>query len=147
MTAASEEIAAPLDDVDEETAYAVVSERMEDFTRMQATALTFAKQRMKEYKQAMKIRYDAKAKARQFMVGDKVMVHNEALSPMSTDLAPHWIGPYAVDKRLGYDTYKLRDEALSLPGVFHANRLKFYYTRPRLERTSIRHEHELWYQS
>lgn len=81
----------------------------------------------------MKKRYDAihKAKSRTYRLHDKIFVKNFALTELSNEMIPSWIGPYTITRLLGRDVYLVSDGSQEIPVPIHANDLKLYKVRPR----------------
>lgn len=78
--------------------------------------------------------FDLRRRPVDYEVGDKVWRKNKSLSDAvlyySSKLAPKYIGPFTIRKKVGYYTYQLEDKYGSLSGIWHAQDLKSYFEPP-----------------
>ena len=77
-------------------------------------------------KQQVKLKYDEKARRREFQVGDQVLV----LSPIATEsLEDKWSGPYVVEDKVSDVTYRVRTpDRRKKTRLFHINGMKRWTT-------------------
>jgi len=72
--------------------------------------------------------YDGKIpKPREYKEGQKVWLYDALRnSSHSRKLMPKWLGPYAIQTRLSYRSYRLRnpEDGVTLPNTYHGSRLK-----------------------
>lgn len=72
--------------------------------------------------------YDLRHRAANFTVGDSVWKKNYVLSDASkyfnAKLAPKFIGPFFIKRKVSYQTYELSDSSGKSKGVWHAKDLK-----------------------
>lgn len=74
--------------------------------------------------------YDLRRRPDNFIVGQKVWRTNkcqsDAINYFSAKLAPKFLGPFIIHKKLGYNTYQLCNEDKTDAGTWHAQHLKLY---------------------
>lgn len=118
---------------EEETAESLpnmVKRRQQGFQDM------FAKisSRLKTAHEKNKRTYDLRRRPVSYNVGDKVWRKNKTLSDATigytAKLAPKYLGPFNIRKKIGYCTYQLMDENGSSCGTWHAQELKPYFEPP-----------------
>jgi hypothetical protein len=73
-------------------------------------AKIIARKNIEKNQQEMKLRYDTNRQNPVYKVGDKVLVFNQH---PTNKLAPKYIGPYSVVKRLGNKTYQVQFDSTS----------------------------------
>ena len=100
--------------------------RQEAFLKMTQDAMSEAQSRMKLY-------YDKNRPVQIFEVGDEVLLDGKNLDirhkgfAQSSKLAPRYIGPYRIVKKVQKDSYELSlSKGLKLHPVFHTSLLKAY---------------------
>ncbi|KAK4871937.1 hypothetical protein RN001_016061 [Aquatica leii] len=75
-----------------------------------------------------KAAYDLRRRSVHFDVGEFVWKRNKVISDaskhFSAKLAPMFIGPYRVKKKIGFWTYELEDDNGHSAGVWHVQDLK-----------------------
>jgi transposase InsO family protein len=99
---------------------------MEAYARLRK-AYTLARNRMQSQAEDMKRRYDTKASARPFEVGERVLLHfpRATITQGNAKLAPQWVGGYYIHQAVGPDTYWVRQIGSQAQGtVVHASRMK-----------------------
>jgi transposase InsO family protein len=76
--------------------------------------------------------YNSRTREVNFEPGDQVWLHSPHIKRgLSPKLAKLWTGPFRVERRVGHQTYELRDEQGRLhPGLVHVQRLKKATARP-----------------
>ena len=76
--------------------------------------------------------YDLRRRVATFQVGDAVWRKNYVLSNasryFSAKLAPKFIGPFYVKRKVSYQTYELSDSSGESRGIWHAKDLKYHNT-------------------
>lgn len=74
--------------------------------------------------------YNLRRRDVQFTVGDQVWRRNKALSDatvqFSAKLAPKYLGPFRVKRKIGSGSYELEDETGKSSGIWHVQDLKPY---------------------
>jgi len=82
-------------------------------------------------------RYDMRRRNVDYPVGAKLwrkkLAQSDASRGFAAKLAPKWLGPVTVRKKLGRWTYELEDRHCRSLGRWHADQLKTYYGRPTCE--------------
>ncbi|GMF27780.1 unnamed protein product [Phytophthora fragariaefolia] len=109
-----------------------------EFLLRQETQLKVAQDRMSEAQQGMKYYYDKNILVQNFEVNDMVLLDGKNLDirhkgyAQSKKLAPRYIGPFPVLKKILKDSYELGiSKGLKLHPVFHTSLLKPYRKDPK----------------
>lgn len=94
-------------------------------------AFKTARKKLAQAHRRHKENYDAQVHLKPYKKGDRVWLHN--LVSIRRKLAPGWLGPYIIKKRLEYNgnlgvTYRIQEEDGRGRRVVHHNRLKPCYT-------------------
>lgn len=84
--------------------------------------------RLKSAYEKSKIVYDLRRRPATFAVGDTVWRRNYVLSDASkhfnAKLAPKFVGPFIIHRKVSYATYELSNESGVVRGIWHAKDLK-----------------------
>jgi putative transposase len=96
----------PINDIHEPmtSVYAIEMKKYINFAKI------IARKNIEKNQQEMKLRYDTNRQNPVYKVGDKVLVFNQH---PTNKLAPKYIGPYSVVKRLGNKTYQVQFDSTS----------------------------------
>jgi len=90
-------------------------------------------QRMKIAHERNKKRYDLRRRDVSYPVGTrfwrKNFVQSDAADGFTAKLAPKWLGPCTVKKKLGMWTYELADDSGTSLGRWHVDQLKQHFQR------------------
>uniref|UniRef100_A0A1Y1JVH7 RNA-directed DNA polymerase n=1 Tax=Photinus pyralis TaxID=7054 RepID=A0A1Y1JVH7_PHOPY len=74
--------------------------------------------------------YDLRRRHVTYEIGDQVWRKNKSISDATKDysakLAPRFLGPFTIDRKVGYLTYALRDADRKPAGLWHVQDLKPY---------------------
>ncbi|POM78065.1 Hypothetical protein PHPALM_4456, partial [Phytophthora palmivora] len=109
-----------------------------EFLLRQEAFLKVAQDRMSEAQERMKYYYDRNRLVQDFKTGDMVLLDGKNLDirhkgyAQSKKLAPRFIGPFPVQKKVSRDSYELGlSKNLKLHPVFHTSLLKPYRKDPK----------------
>ena len=87
--------------------------------------------RLKEAQEKSAQRYNLRRRELKFSTGDQVWRRNFAKSRkdigFTTKLAPRWIGPFKIHRRVGRVSYITEDGAGNIEGPWHVDQLKRHY--------------------
>ncbi|GBM43581.1 hypothetical protein AVEN_67090-1 [Araneus ventricosus] len=86
-----------------------------------------AKERIKLFRERMKIRYDSRATDRHFREGGLLWMYNPK-QRRGPKLQQNWEGPYTIVKKLIDVVYRVERSPNAKPKVIHINRLAPYRT-------------------
>lgn len=112
-----------------------ILERIDEIVKLNLNIIPKAKKNIIKYKVKMIERYNKNTKIIKYKVADMVLVLDRTNIGMSTTLLARWVGPFRVSEVVGQDIYVVKDGGLRLPFSFHANQMKLYKARPRLQAT------------
>ncbi|KAG2211911.1 hypothetical protein INT47_004598 [Mucor saturninus] len=110
----------------------LVFHRVDEIVRLNPEVIPQALRRVEVCRRKMQDQFNRRAKAKKFANGNQVMVESRDVKNKEAFLLSRWVGPYHVEERVGNNVYKVRDEQLVFPGVYHANQMKLYKARPML---------------
>lgn len=113
----------------------MILDRIEEIFKLNLDLIPKAKKNIMKYEFKMIERYNRAAKSIKYKVSDMVLVLDRTNIGMSTALLSKWVGPFRVSEVVGQDIYVVKDGDLRLPFAFHANQMKLYKARPRLQAT------------
>lgn len=86
------------------------------------------RERLRKAQERNKHTYNLQRRDVTYNVGDQVMLKNKSLSDataaFNAKLAPKYVGPFSVEKKLGSWTYELVDKFGKSKGVWHVKDLK-----------------------
>jgi hypothetical protein len=109
--------------------------RINDIIRLNQEFIPKARSQLLTYKKKMVQQYNKKAKERRYYVNDLVMVENRSNHEAGSSWLTKWQGPFYVSQVLGNCVYKVKDRDMELPFTYHADQMKLYKTRTRLQAT------------
>ena len=89
-----------------------------------------ARQRIKDRAEAVKCRYDRRARNIQFEEGQKVWLYNpQRKLEKAPKLQSHWEGPYVIVKKLSDVVFCIRKSSKHRNRIVHSDRLASFYER------------------
>ncbi|KAF1321089.1 Retrovirus polyprotein, partial [Globisporangium splendens] len=131
------------DDITRDLEFKKLAQTAKDFLLKQEARLRMAQDAMTKAQERMKFYYDKNRKAQLFEVGDLVLLDGRNLdirhkgSARSKKLAPRYIGPFPIVKKIQKDSYEPEvSKDLKLHPVFHTSLLKPYQKDSRQQQTS-----------
>lgn len=107
--------------------------RFQEIIEMNNNIIPKAKENIQKYQEKMILNYNKSTKKSIFRIGDLVWVLDRKLSDLATSLIPKWLGSFRLAEKVGQDVYLMKDRDTKLPYAFHANQMKIYKSRPRLQ--------------
>ncbi|KAE8997649.1 hypothetical protein PF011_g15395 [Phytophthora fragariae] len=126
------------DDVASDPEFTKLEKAAQEFLLRQETLLKVAQDCMIEAQERMKYYYDKNRLGQNFEVNDMVILDGKNLDirhkgyAQSKKLAPRYIGPFPVLKKVSKDSYELGlSKGLKLHPVFHTSLLKPYRKDPK----------------
>ncbi|CEG41667.1 retrotransposon nucleocapsid protein [Plasmopara halstedii] len=126
------------DDVVSDPEFKKLEKAAREFLLRQEAFLKVAQDRMSEAQERMKHYYDKNRFVQDFKIGDMVLLDGKNLDirhkgyAQSKKLAPRFIGPFLVQKKVSRDSYELGlSKNLKLHPVFHTSLLKTYRKDPK----------------
>ncbi|POM67645.1 LOW QUALITY PROTEIN: Retrovirus Polyprotein [Phytophthora palmivora] len=126
------------DDVVSDPEFKKLEKAAREFLLRQEAFLKVAQDRMSEAQERMKYYYDRNRLVQDFKTGDMVLLDGKNLDirhkgyAQSKKLAPMFIGPFPVQKKISRDSYELGlSKNLKLHPVFHTSLLKPYRKDPK----------------
>ena len=121
------------DEVASDPEFKKLNKTAQEFLLRQETLLKVAQDRMSEAQERMKFYYDKNRLVQNFELNDLVLLDGKNLDirhkgyAQSKKLAPRYIGPFPVLKKISKDSYELGlSKGLKLHPVFHTSLLKPY---------------------
>ena len=107
------------------------------FTDEMQQIIAQAKQSLLSAQQRQKANHDRKARAKQFTVGDEVLLSTKNIAfknPGTAKLLPKYVGPFKVLERIGSVAYRLLlPETMKVHDVFHVSLLEQYRSDGRCQ--------------
>ncbi|KAF1333397.1 Retrovirus polyprotein, partial [Globisporangium splendens] len=121
------------DDVARDPQFTNLVKSAKDFVLKQEAFLKMTQDAMSEAQERMKHYYDRNRNHQEFQIGDEVLLNGKNLDirhkgfAQTTKLAPRYIGPYKIIRKVHKDSYELLlPKGLKLHPVFHTSLLKPY---------------------
>jgi hypothetical protein len=121
------------DDVAADPEFKQLNKTAQEFLLQQEAFLKKTQDAMSEAQDRMKSYYDKNRKQQEFEVGQLVLLDGKNLDirhkgfASSSKLAPRFVGPYPIVKKVHHDSYEIAmSKDLRIHPVFHTSLLKLY---------------------